>query len=88
MLENRKKRLRSFLLVGASVGAMGLPAASAASASASPGVSTVALSPTSNGWAVVGEDDAVLYEAAGPEARQRCLEQARELGALRIATRY
>jgi hypothetical protein len=91
MFKSGKRRLRAFLVVGASVGAIALPGAAPASASTSapaPASTTVALSPTANGWAVVGENDAVLYEATGPDARRRCLERARELGALRIATRY
>jgi hypothetical protein len=91
MVKRRRKRLRAFLVVGASVGAIALPGAAPASAATQvppPVTTTVALSPTASGWAVVSENDAVLYEATGPDARRRCLEKARELGALRIATHY
>jgi hypothetical protein len=83
MPRSRRAKLRALLLVGASVGAMSLPSAAPASAS-----ETAALSPTAGGWAVVGDNDAVIFEATGPDARRRCLERARELGVLRIATRY
>lgn len=45
---------------------------------------TLSLQRTSHGWALLDEHDHVLYQAVGPDARRRCLAQARSLGILRL----
>ncbi|MBV8733644.1 MAG: hypothetical protein JO321_02635 [Solirubrobacterales bacterium] len=41
---------------------------------------------TSDGWALVGQDDEVVFLATGPRARQECLEFAREHGVLALSS--
>jgi hypothetical protein len=40
------------------------------------------LLPTGDGWALVGQDGKVVFEALGTHARRRCLEFARARGVL------
>ena len=39
---------------------------------------------TADGWALVSPGGSVLFEAAGPDARSRCLRRALDAGVLQI----
>lgn len=80
-LPNRRyRRLIPAVLSSVAIAAGALPGDAAASPA-----TNLSLRPTTTGWSLVTPAGKIAYEASGARARERCLQRALQLGAVKLS---